>query len=219
MDNGRMAGLIDWDAIEDRGRNLERVTTWSDPKSILRAVADQYMLDPWRRQPYYVEVWIEKEALISVISGICDEWRVPHFACKGYASQSEVWGAGHGRFRSAIARDKTPVVIHLGDHDPSGIDMTRDIEERLCLFAEGQVEVRRLALNMDQVEEHQPPPNPAKSTDARFRSYYEEFGDESWELDALEPQVIADLIGDEIQGMIESDSWRASRSTSAPCGS
>jgi hypothetical protein len=47
---------------------------------------------------------------------------------------------------------------------------------------------------MEQVRKYNPPPNPAKSTDSRFAGYLSKFGDESWELDALEPKVIAELI-------------------------
>lgn len=56
------------------------------------------------------------------------------------------------------------------------------------------VEVRRLALNMEQVRKYDPPPNPAKVTDSRFAAYCDQFGDESWELDALSPKVVADTL-------------------------
>jgi hypothetical protein len=97
--------------------------------------------------------------------------------------------------------------LHFGDHDPSGIDMTRDISERLAMFVAGPVRVRRLALNMDQVEEHNPPPNPAKVTDSRFESYVVEYGDKSWELDALEPATLEELIDAEVTGLIDQDLW------------
>jgi hypothetical protein len=98
-------------------------------------------------------------------------------------------------------------VLHFGDHDPSGIDMTRDIQERLCLFSGCSIEVRRLALNMAQVEEYDPPPNPAKETDSRFSGYSSIHGDESWELDALEPNVLAGIVRDEVYSVRDLDSW------------
>jgi len=119
--------------------------------------------------------------------------------------------------------DKEIVIIHLGDHDPSGLDMTRDIESRLFMFigahladerdqdsirrSEVPLEVRRLALNMDQVEEHQPPPNPAKLTDSRAQSYISEWGDESWELDALDVATLSSLISEAIEPLIDQDRW------------
>ena len=92
INDGRLAGLIDWNAIEDRTRNLQTHSSWSSPHAIIRACADQYAVDLWAEQENYVEVWIEKEALVGVIEGICTELQVPFFACKGYTSQSEMWG-------------------------------------------------------------------------------------------------------------------------------
>lgn len=210
INNARLAGLIDWDAIEDRGRNLLSSAAWKNPQSIIKSCAAAYQTDPWLVQGYYVECWIEKEALIGVVSPTCTEYRVPHFACKGYTSQSEMWSAGHLRLRNKIKDGKKIVIIHLGDHDPSGIDMTRDIQERLMMFAQGHVKVVRLALNMNQVEEFNPPPNPAKLTDSRFGGYAAKYGDESWELDALSPTTIAGLIEDEINQRIDSELWNDS---------
>lgn len=97
---------------------------------------------------------------------------------------------------------QVPVVIHLGDHDPSGMDMTRDNEERLRVFLEehgDKLELERIALNMDQVKKYKPPPNPAKVTDSRYKKYEEEFGTSSWELDALNPRMLVDLVRDKIK--------------------
>ena len=210
ISNARLAGYIDWDSIEDRTRNLESLPYWSSPEHILSGVAAQYRENRWRDQPYEVEVWIEKEALVGVIARICEKYRVPYFACRGYVSQSEQYHAGK-RFEEAIDNDKRVLLLHLGDHDPSGIDMTRDNEERLEMFAHAWLgndfTVRRLALNMDQVEEYDPPPNPAKFSDSRFRTYVSDYGYESWELDALEPQVLETLIGDAIEEVIDWDAW------------
>lgn len=102
---------------------------------------------------------------------------------------------------------QVPLVLHLGDHDPSGKDMTRDITDRLAEFSGAEIEVQRLALNMPQVEQYNPPPNPAKITDSRAEGYIEEFGTESWELDALEPTVIAQLIRDAVFAVRNADQW------------
>lgn len=87
------------------------------------------------------------------------------------------------------------VLFYLGDHDPSGEDMVRDIRERLELFG-ANVDVRKLALTMAQIREYEPPPNPAKVTDSRFAAYSAKHGDESWEVDALDPTTLAGIITD-----------------------
>ena len=205
VNDGRLAGLIDWDAIEDRTRNLRSSPHWSSPRSIVRACADQFAVDLWDGQESYVECWIEKDALVGVIEGICTELDVPYFACRGYTSQSEMWGAAQRLMEREKAGKKT-FIIHLGDHDPSGIDMTRDIQDRLELFGSTAV-IHRIALNFDQVENYSPPPNPAKTTDSRYESYRALHGEESWELDALEPRTIVDLIRSEIEVHIDQDAW------------
>lgn len=208
INDGRLAGLIDWDSIEDRTRNLEKNSSWTGPQDIIESVAASYHIDLWKGQDYRPEVWIEKEALMGVIEPICQALDVPYFACRGYTSQSEQWRASL-RHRKYLEAGQRPVVFHLGDHDPSGIDMTRDNQHRLFDVFRANVEVRRLALNMDQVEAHSPPPNPAKITDSRFESYSRQYGDESWELDALEPRMIADLIETNVEALIDEDKFQA----------
>lgn len=128
---------------------------------------------------------------------------MPCFSCRGYPSSTEIWNAA----QRIIAKKKFSVILHLGDHDPSGIDMTRDIEERLSLFG-ANVEIKRIALNMEQVEEYNPPPNPAKVTDSRAKNYIKRYGDSSWELDALEPRMLDNLIKSHIEEHLDVDKFK-----------
>ena len=205
VNDARLAGLIDWEAIIDRTRNLQTVSHWRNPGEIIEATAHHFRMDKWKMQSYRPEVWIEKDALIGVISGVCEELDVPYFSCRGYTSQSEMWVAGQ-RLNKYKKNGYVPIIFHLGDHDPSGVDMTRDIEGRLQMFMGGTT-MMRLALNMSQIREYDLPPNPAKLTDSRCNRYIAEFGEESWELDALEPQVIADLVRDAVNGILDEDAW------------
>ena len=206
ISDGRLAGHIDWSAIEDRGRNLRGNTHWTDPGQIVRAAHESFQLDHWEGQEYHVEVWIEKEALVGVIASICGELDVPYFACKGYVSLSEMWVASE-RLKNYSDVGREPVIIHLGDHDPSGIDMTRDIGDRQRMFENITCTVERIALNMDQVEAYDPPPNPAKLTDSRCAGYINEYGDESWELDALNPRTLRDLISEKVHEYRDEDTY------------
>ncbi len=205
--DARLAGLLDWDAIEDRGRNINIPPSWSDPASIIEMCAEQYRLDLWEDQDFRPEVWVEKEALLSVMQVACEKYRVPYFACKGYVSQSEMWNAGAKRLSKHISNGQTPFIIHLGDHDPSGIDMTRDITERLELFTGGPVKLKRIAFNFHQIDQYKPPPNPAKMTDSRFAKYASCYGTESWELDALQPNILVSLIQKEILSRLDMGRW------------
>lgn len=205
ISNARLAGLLDWHYIVDRTRTLRGLSHWDSPDQIIRSSALGYLTDRWANQTHRVEVWIEKDALVGVIATVCNRHDVDYFSCRGYTSQSELWSAAR-RLSTYEDRGQKPVVIHLGDHDPSGIDMTRDIRERLELF-EANVEVVRIALNMDQVQQYNPPPNPAKLTDSRARGYISRHGHSSWELDALDPTTLGQLIEDEIERWRDAAQW------------
>jgi len=201
VSDARLAGWLDWDMIKDRGREVVENPHWNDPADFMRDVAPQYRFDMWADQEYYVEVMVEKQALEGVLLPVCRALDVPFTANKGYSSSSAMYDASK-RFISRRRQGKLLRVVYLGDHDPSGIDMTRDIEERLSIFCDGDdglnlppsVQVVRVALNMDQVRQLNPPENPAKITDTRAKSYIAKYGRSSWELDAIEPKQLAALV-------------------------
>ncbi|MEE8385369.1 MAG: hypothetical protein V3S01_05600 [Dehalococcoidia bacterium] len=219
ISDGRMAGLIDWDAIEDRERELELDGRhhWETASDYL--MPEGFNLDLWEDQPKRIEVWVEKRALIGVVDRAARDLRVPSLACKGYMSQTAAWQAGRRALKNWMETGKRTVIIHLGDHDPSGIDMTRDNWTRLNLFTcpseedpEGDVPydaitVERIALNWDQIEEHRPPPNPAKMTDSRAGAYVARYGHESWELDALNPRTLDGLIKKAVSAHLDIEKW------------
>ena len=202
----------------------------------------QFQFDKWKDQKEYVEVWVEKDALIGILEQACEPLDVPYFSCRGYTSQSEMWVASQ-RLLEKVRAGKKVTIIHLGDHDPSGVDMSRDIEERIQGFLEHHrlmdfveadrknrgikpeetaaewakrtkyisVEsiftLNRIALTMSQIREYDPPPNPAKLTDSRSNKYVKAYGNESWELDALEPTVLTGLIRDAVFELRDEDAW------------
>jgi hypothetical protein len=206
INHGREAGLISWTAFEDRNRTLYGTNPVENPEDLLEFLEHRLVLDCWREQPNYVEVYVEKDSLGQIVGRPADLWRVPHMACKGYLSASQAWKAGL-RFRKAIDNGKKVTLIHLGDHDPSGQDMTRDNHKRLNMFAEAGVAIDRIALNMDQIKARNPPPNPAKVTDSRFATYVSEYGTDCWELDALEPQELYDIIYDTVESYVDKKLW------------
>lgn len=207
VSDARLAGLLDWNMIEDRGRDAVIPAAWKSPADIVRAAARSFRVDRWQGQPCHVEVMVEKDALSGILGPVCRELHIRFTANKGYSSSSAMYEAGL-RMRNVRRIGKKIHIFYFGDHDPSGIDMTRDIDERLAQFARTKkIEVHRLALNMNQVEEWNPPENPAKETDSRFEAYQQEFGDSSWELDAVEPRTLASLVRENVQELIEQDQW------------
>ncbi len=210
VNDGRLVGLIDWDAIEDRNRDIELRTRWTSGSQIIHASAGGYHMDMWDNQSQRVIMVVEKAALEGVLGPVCRKWDVPLLAARGYPSVSIVRELVTEHIQQPVDEGQFVTILHFGDHDPSGIDMTRDLEERCGWFLDGDLQelegrlvVKRCALNMDQVRELKPPPNPAKVTDSRFSAYAALYGTKSWELDAIEPSALANLAEREIEMLVD----------------
>lgn len=203
LNDARYAGMVDWSAIEDRNRQPHHVSEFGSLAGLADAALSSYRLDRWVGQPKFVELWVEKAALAGVLQPLADEWHVTLMVNRGYSSASAMYEAAN-RFKR---RKQDGIVLYLGDHDPSGEDMVRDIQARFDLFG-ANAEVTKVALTMDQVEEHNPPPNPAKATDSRFNAYQARHGDESWEVDALPPNILGELIRENIRQHVHAPTMR-----------
>lgn len=229
----RLAGMIDWDAIEDRVR---RPVLWSQhesAKAMVEAALPRFRLPRLEEQPSYVELWVEKDALAGVLEPVAADYHVTLMVNRGYASVSSLKESAD-RIRSCVDRygSEDAIVFYLGDFDPSGEDMVRDIRERLEMFLNhGQLEergvdeggpgwlveqrynnrapvelcVEKLALTMEQVREYDPPPNPAKISDSRAKEFIRKHGRQSWEVDALPPRVLRQLIRDTFDDVLDLD--------------
>jgi hypothetical protein len=202
----RMAGMIDWDAIEDRIRFLKGKPFVESPAEAVNEVLDKYALDLWWNQDFRPEVWVEKDAQSSIVGAACLEERVNFFVARGYASLSSYYEAGN-RLRCYVEKGQTPVILYLGDHDPSGIHMAEDVRSKLATFTGVNVIVDRIALNIDQVYKYEMPPNPAKMSDSRAAAYVERHGDSSWELDAFPPDELQKLISAKIAVLRDEKKW------------
>lgn len=208
LTDGRLAGVIQWDGIEDRHRSIERRQHWESGKDFMNAAARSYHKDLWIGQDYRPFLFVEKDALSGVFSSVCYQYDVPLLPCKGYVSASMMRDFSTTDLRYAIAEGQRPVVLHFGDHDPSGVDMTRDMFERMTMFLEiEEPEIKRMALNMPQVEQWKLPPNPANQRDARFAGYRRRFGVKCWELDAIEPEELRAIATRAIRRMIDFTIW------------
>ena len=205
--DARYAGMVDWDAIEDRGREPLVPSEWASIQSLVRSAIRSYRLPRWEDQPQYAELWVEKQALAGVLEPLAREFHVVLSVNKGYSSASAMYGAAQ-RFNSD-GDGKECLLLYLGDHDPSGEDMVRDIGARLHEFGVGDLTVTKLALTMAQVDAYHPPPNPAKTTDSRYAAYAEQHGDQSWEVDALPPDVLQRLIREALEEAVDQEAMDA----------
>jgi len=201
MTDARMAGLTDWDAIVDRTRQLETRARWLSPEAIIASCADEFHMHLWEGQKNRVEVWVEKQALLSVIEDTCYDLDCPYLACRGYNSAT-VMRETALRIIKATKQGCRYTILYCGDLDPSGSDMSEDICKRLQQFG-ARFEFRRIALNLDQVTQFNLPPNRVKISDVRAEKFKQRYGSDCWELDSLPPSELIRLIDTSIRSYID----------------
>jgi hypothetical protein len=229
ISRARNAGFIRWNKIVDRTRRARGNIDYSAPEDLSSyasdlvedirtsadGIADKYRINRWHTQPNYIEVWVEKDALVGVVEDACrTRGGIPYLSCRGFPSDTVVYEAAK-RMQDHIADNRNCVVLHLADHDPSGLRMTDDISERLRTYAQFEIKIQRIALNHEQTEGL--PPNVVKDSDSRSALYQEDFGEDCWELDALHPRQIKELIRTEIEMLIDKDAWRATAVREQEC--
>lgn len=236
LGEGRMAGIVDWSAIEDRLRSLEKPGYWDSPLEILQMAARQFRRNNQEGQSNRIEVWVEKDALSGVLSRVTQKYGIGIQVNRGYGSITALRDAFE-RFLYSTVQGKCEkfYILYLGDHDPSGLDMIRDIEARIFEFWYGVTqnfheepcpkdfkesyeyeqfskifEIVPVALTASQIAQYNPPPNPAKMADPRSGKYVDEHGKTSYEVDALKPEVLNQILTDAITDRIDLDKYRLS---------
>lgn len=234
LTDARYEGTFPIEGLEDRGRDIHeggytRFDTNINPPLgqaadwIRNMPALALQRDRWAGQRTHVSVWVEKQALEGVFQPVCDELGVSWFACKGYPSVSALWewiknvrramndNARREGYQRHVGLAEECVVLYFGDHDPDGWEIPRSALRNLrkLMAVKGydiSVTFKRIALNMDQIQEYDPPPFEAKMTSARYAGYIREHEtDEAWELDALEPIVLRDMIRENVEEYFDED--------------
>lgn len=198
---GRMAGVVDWDAIEDRVRRPILPYWVTGIENAIEDTIGQYRLNRMEGQDSTIEVWVEKDALSGVLSRVTNKYHIRLMVNRGYTSISALYEA-----QKRLNDGDT--ILYFGDHDPSGLDMLRDIKDRMLNFGL-DIDVVPVALTMDQVRAFNPPPNPAKFEDPRADWYIAEYGHTSWELDALPPRELIRLCEEAITQRIDLDQYNS----------
>lgn len=194
LSRARLAGLVDWDAIEDRVRQPWQPLEYESLEAMIEDACRTHRLPRWHGQLVYAELWVEKDALAGVLQPLAYEYHTTLMVNRGYSSQSAM-KASADRINDNMERfgAQGAVIFYLGDLDPSGEDMVRDIQDRMAMF-QCPAQVIKVALTAAQVKQHKPPPNPAKLTDSRAADYVAKHGYSSWEVDALQPNTLHALI-------------------------
>jgi len=219
LTKARERGDVDWTRIEDRRRHTsEGESGYDSVEDYLKSWANaldnlglHYNRKRWTAQHKIVQVWVEKEALASLFEQATAPYGVVVFPTVGYSSLTMFMEA----LQQFQRTEKDIVILDYRDHDPSGVDMTRDVRDRLAKYAgilcyddvAERLEIKRVALTIDQVRSLGLSPNPTKKADKRSPAYIAQYGDQCWELDAYPPDQLRQLIEDAIRGEIDLGAW------------
>jgi hypothetical protein len=207
VSDGRLSGLIDWSAIEDRIRIPAIPSEWENLKDLVDAALYSYRLPRWSGQENYIELWVEKDALAGVLHPLARKYHITMMVNRGYSSQSAMYEASKRIIEKGLNRTECRI-LYLGDFDPSGEDMVRDIRDRMLMFGvnvDVNFDIHKIALTLDQVKKYNPPPNPTKRTDPRSRDFIQKYGASSWEVDAINPSELQKIITSEILAYLDID--------------
>lgn len=127
----RRAGEVPFPWIADNTRSMRKPYSCPNLEAALRDTVDTYRRSYWDDQPAYVEVWLEKDALSGVCYEVTRVWDVPLMVTRGYPSISFL----HDSAETIAGNGKPAFLYYFGDHDPSGVDITRAVEEGIREFA------------------------------------------------------------------------------------
>jgi hypothetical protein len=198
----REEGIIPWEWIVDETRGIERVATWSNPAEYAKATVQDYRRDFWDQQPHRVQAWSEKGTVRGLLAPVLDEYGVGFNPVHGYNSATNMHDV-------SIDDDGRPLIIlYVGDFDPSGMNMSEvDIPKRLKKYDGRHVKLRRIALKRPHLRGLPSFPAKDKKKDPRYPWFVANYGDRCWELDAMDPNALRNLVEKEIVKLIEPVAW------------
>jgi hypothetical protein len=189
----RVHGVVGWDAIEDRLRVPRAVPQWRDLADFADAVLRSYRRDVWSQQPELVEVWLEKDALSSIVGDVLEPYGATLNVGRGYDGWSSLHAAAI-RYRHAAEAGRPVTVLYLGDHDPSGQDMVASLAGRLSEMGADPT-IERVAILPEDIDRYQLPPDFTKTTDTRRAAFVAKHGDRAVELDSLPVDALVARLG------------------------
>jgi hypothetical protein len=202
LKEARELGIIPWSWIVDETRQLEISSSWNDPEEFLDCAFRSYRRDLWQDQPLRIEVWSEKGTIRGVLAPVLDKFGVGFRVMHGFASATTVYD---------IAQDDNGlplIALYVGDYDPSGLFMSEvDLPGRLAKYGGDHVELVRIALKHGDLAQLPSFPASDKANDKRYRWFVDAYGDNCWELDAMDPNNLRERVRSEIHKNVEPEAW------------
>jgi hypothetical protein len=203
LKEARERGMIPWDWIVDETRDLERAPSWDDPADYADVVIRSYRRDHWNQQPVRVEVWSEKGTVRGVLAPVLNKYGVGFRVMHGFSGATTVYD---------VAQDddgRPLIVLYIGDYDPSGLCMSEhDLPARFDKYGGDHIDIERIALNREHLDDLPSFPAANKKKDPRYRWFLSNYGERCWELDALDPNSLRAMVETAILEHIEPVAWK-----------
>jgi len=195
----RKEGHLNYGWIADGTRWMRKPRTHTGLKNALEDTLRYYRRDVWQDQGVYVEVWCEKEAMAGVLYEETYKWDVPLFVTRGFSSITFL----HSAAQEINATEKPTYLYYLGDHDPSGLGISQQVEAGLRQHVSKHIPIHfeRICITPEQIEQYQLPTRPTKQTDSRAKG----FKGDSVELDAMPARILRGLVANAIVQHIDDD--------------
>jgi hypothetical protein len=191
--------------IADGNRERKGISQWSGPAELLEAATAQYRKDRWENQPEIVEVWCEKDALSGVLLPVCNAWGATFVTVRGNPSLTIIYESAQEFL--LLRKEQPPTILYIGDHDATG----RSISDGLLKSFQEHIEyvnIERIALEPEQIAQHNLPTRLGKKTDSRHKAFAEKYGDASVEVDALPPNVLTAIVEGAIKQHVDMAQWK-----------
>jgi hypothetical protein len=202
LTQAREEGLIPWEWIVDDSRRIEGDSGFRDLQQYAKVVELSYRRDFWAHQPQRVIVLSEKATVAGILRPVLDDSGVPFFAAHGFNSATKVYELA----RETERDQRQYVFLYVGDYDCSGMHMSEvDLPERLERYGAVGFHFERIALTEFDIGDL--PCFSAKEADPRYDWYVENYGDEAWELDAMDPNDLRERVRAEISQYVDPPAW------------
>lgn len=201
----RRDGTIPYDKISEGHRERHALHTYESIGQFLGTVKNGYRRDVWGTQPYHVEVWSEKNGLSNAIRPVCDTYRVPYVPTKGQPSLTLLYNSA----QEMMASEKPTRLLYVGDHDATGVNISRVIEDELHEFGVDVI-LHRVAVTPEQIATYHLPTRPGKQSDNKHAAFVAAYGPACVEVDALQvvsQDLLPSLIRQAIEPLIDWDVW------------
>jgi hypothetical protein len=207
----RIAGAIPFEWVVDNVRQTIKPSSWSGLDDFADTVRQAYRKNFWPNLPEYVEVFVEKDTVAGKVAVVTQECDVPLQPIRGYNSTSFAWDVAR-KWRQI---HKPITVYYVGDHDPSGRDLERDVREKTARFSGKRVNWVRLAVNPEHFAEYNIRPLAPKKGDKRTRKFVEKWGPDCAEVEAVPATDLRAMIRGAIERHIPAADWERLRAVEA----